>query len=387
MEVPNVPKPPEVMSHPISHQDRALSTGSRRHAEIFRSSGGRNINCSGFRGELDPEFHETETSNRSGHAERSSASSVRFHEEVIAMSSGCQEEDSGEEADVSTEDEAISETQKHDCLNGGLERVAHETGQATNHARKISSPRFVPEDAWGEKETHASKRKVDSSFNLKDRTSAGSSSTECSLLTSERHVWQKMLSWAVKCDILTGERLRYTPAVSTKRSPLKPSHEDPSHRYILWVSIRAALHGNTPDEELRNLQLLRQQYVDAVLSEVLSFEAPSTGSTVNSERRFALTYEAVRRLLEKVDMIESLYPSLRALARETPAYTTRAMHRQLDSLYAWMGLAKRIRQKMLSLRAWVGIELRNERKRCMAGTTDQDTAHCSIQVCTAKRLK
>lgn len=165
----------------------------------------------------------------------------------------------------------------------------------------------------------------------------------------ERLEWQAMLASVLAGDVLKSENTRI--AVALKSS----LEEENNPRASLWLGIRAKLHGRTEAEERRRLEERRLRTVDIIVKEVLAFrvtEVPE-GSDL-SPADHAL--QQVNAILCRIDIVYSLYPSLRAFYTEYRAATEPEFQQRCETLNTWSTVITSLRQQIALLRRWTGSE-------------------------------
>lgn len=165
----------------------------------------------------------------------------------------------------------------------------------------------------------------------------------------ERLEWQAMLASVLAGDVLKSENTRIAVA-------LKSSMEEENNlRATLWLGIRARLHGRTEDEERRRLEERRLRTVDTIVKEVLAFRVSAVpeGSDL-SPADHALN--EVHAVLCRLDIVYSLYPSLRAFYTEFRAATEPEFQQRCETLNTWSTVITSLRQQISLLRKWTGSE-------------------------------
>ncbi len=164
----------------------------------------------------------------------------------------------------------------------------------------------------------------------------------------ERLEWQAMLASVLAGDVLKSESTRIAVA-------LKMSNEEENPRAEIWLGIRAKLLGRTEEEERRYLEERRLRTADAIVKELLAFRVSDVppGSDL-SPADHAL--EEVNRMLCRLDIVYSLYPSLRQFYAEYRAATEPEFHQRVETLNTWSTVITSLRQQIALLRRWTGSE-------------------------------
>lgn len=158
----------------------------------------------------------------------------------------------------------------------------------------------------------------------------------------ERLEWQSMLASVLGGDILRGESSRIgveRPSSETYRKAIGQS---------LWWQIRARLRNRTEEEEKRRVEQRRHRVVDVVLEEIAEFSVKSEGPLD--------AVEQVAYILQKLGIIESLYPHQRALRLDKPLYDSEAFQSRIDALSAWYSVVTQLQAILSVLQKWTGTE-------------------------------
>ncbi|KAI0702419.1 kinase [Cytidiella melzeri] len=165
----------------------------------------------------------------------------------------------------------------------------------------------------------------------------------------ERLEWQAMLASVLDGDVLKSENTRIAVA-------LKLSHEEENNpRAEIWLGIRAHLHGRTEEEERRRLEERRLRTVDAIAKELLSFsvtEVPEDSDLSPADHAL----QEVNGILCRLDIVYSLYPSLRQFYAEFRTATESEFHQRVETLNTWSTVITSLRQQISLLRRWTGSE-------------------------------
>jgi mitogen-activated protein kinase kinase kinase len=182
----------------------------------------------------------------------------------------------------------------------------------------------------------------------------------------ERLEWQSMLASVLSGDILQGESSRIgvdRPGDEIFRKRLGQS---------LWWQIRARMRGRSEDEEKRRVEERRGRVVDAVLEEVESFGVKPTvrrhperslssetqpkdvPETDGNDEPSAL--DQVAYILQKMSIVESLYPHQAALRSAKPLYDSEAFQARIDALTSWFTLVTALQAQLQVLQKWTGSD-------------------------------
>lgn len=158
----------------------------------------------------------------------------------------------------------------------------------------------------------------------------------------ERMEWQSMLASVLGGDILRGESSRIgveLPSGKTYRKALGQS---------LWWQIRARLRNRTEDEERRRVEQRRNRVVDTVLEEIDNFTIKHDGDVSPLDQ--------VAYILEKLAVVESLYPHTHAFRLDKPLYNSDEFQAKVDALSAWYSIVTQLQTQLRTLQLWTGTE-------------------------------
>ncbi|KAH8100486.1 kinase [Cristinia sonorae] len=166
----------------------------------------------------------------------------------------------------------------------------------------------------------------------------------------ERLEWQTMLASVLAGDVLKAENTRIAVALKTSME------EENNLRADLWLGIQAKVHGTTEADVRKRMDERRLRIVDATIKEVMEFRVSDlppdcTGSTAADH-----ALGQVNAILRRVDIVHSLYPSLRCLYLDYPAATSNQFQQRCDALNTWSTVITSLRQNIEVLRKWTGSE-------------------------------
>lgn len=165
----------------------------------------------------------------------------------------------------------------------------------------------------------------------------------------ERLEWQAMLASVLAGDVLKSENSRI--AVALKSS----TDEESSLRVNLWLGIRAKMHGRTEAEERRRIEDRRLRIVDTIAKEILAFhvtEVPPDSDLSPADHAL----RQVNAILCRLDIVYSLYPSLRSFYNDYKAATETEFLARCDTLNTWSTVITSLRHQIALLRRWTGSE-------------------------------
>ncbi|KAJ1926420.1 Suppressor of Sensor Kinase (SLN1), partial [Linderina macrospora] len=182
----------------------------------------------------------------------------------------------------------------------------------------------------------------------------------------ERAEWQEMLTAALTGEVVDSEKKRLntqpddlmmnmsdTEFAASLSELLQNQDYRTLFKHIhteLWVGCRAAIRGRTTVQEKQTLESLRVKHVDNVLRSVMEF---NTERCVGSIEGFGATEQGeaefnkeclvqLQKLLRKVDYIEGLYPTLKALGDAKPLYVSAEFQARLSAMISWTNLVLRL---------------------------------------------
>ncbi|KAJ3051118.1 Suppressor of Sensor Kinase (SLN1), partial [Rhizophlyctis rosea] len=163
-----------------------------------------------------------------------------------------------------------------------------------------------------------------------------------SAITRERAEWQTMLASVLTGDVIRSEKRRISGSVNQKQQL--------DGMYQLWVGLRAHLRGRSNPEERQRVE---ERRVDAenILEEVLKFTI-----VTHPEGKGKTAYDQVVDILTKIERVEALYPTRKALMLDKPLYAGLAFQHKLEALNAWMAITNSLRLQLQVLKNWTGSE-------------------------------
>ncbi|KAJ3155098.1 Suppressor of Sensor Kinase (SLN1) [Geranomyces variabilis] len=162
---------------------------------------------------------------------------------------------------------------------------------------------------------------------------------EASPMNKERAQWQTMLASVLTGEVIRSEKRRITGTLTQKQQL--------DYQYQIWLGIRAYLRGRSVPEERQRIDERRVD-AEAAIDEILKFE-------VQSELEKS-PYEQVVDILAKVDRIEMLYPTRKALVLDKPLYAGLPFQHKVEALNSWMTVSNSLRSQLTVLKNWVGSE-------------------------------
>jgi mitogen-activated protein kinase kinase kinase len=162
----------------------------------------------------------------------------------------------------------------------------------------------------------------------------------------ERLEWQTMLASVLDGDVLKSEKTRIAVALDTSADEQNNLHLN------IWLGIRAKCHGRSEEEERKRLEERRLRTVDAVIEEIMTFRVED--SPAGDHTTAAL--KQVNAVLRRLDVAQSLYPTLKAFYQDKPAAAEGQFQARCDTLNTWSKVLTSLRRQLALLRKWTGSE-------------------------------
>jgi mitogen-activated protein kinase kinase kinase len=190
-----------------------------------------------------------------------------------------------------------------------------------------------------------------SRISLKDLKGAGADETiePTNPEERERLEWQAMLTSVLDGDVLKSEKTRIASALEILSTRDHGRHDG------IWLGLRANLSG-TPDIEARKLiDEKRRRYADNLYNDIMNFRIQTEGSP-DPDIPPPPPLEQVELILRRLDAIEDLYPTFKALYNDRPGYKETAFQLRRDALTAWINIASAVRHQLGSLKQWTGSD-------------------------------
>ncbi|KAF7320192.1 Protein kinase domain-containing protein [Mycena kentingensis (nom. inval.)] len=159
----------------------------------------------------------------------------------------------------------------------------------------------------------------------------------------EREQWRAMLASVLAGDVLKTEKTRIATVLSSTASEKEQYHSS------IFLGVRAKLHGKTVDEMRKKLDEQRIRIVDNIIEQVSGFCLEKGTSTPDAIKQ-------VSALLQRLDFIQSLYPSLKALDLDRPACKEPDFIARRDALITWANITSAIAYQIWRLQRWTGSE-------------------------------
>ena len=200
----------------------------------------------------------------------------------------------------------------------------------------------LPTDSHGPLETPEQLSTPQAEYNMLDHVASEDD-------PKKRMEWQKMLHSVLESDVLSSETKRIAAADATTPTPAQTM-------YGVWLSVRALHvgHKNTFDDaELEEHLVIeeRERLVPSVIDDVMQFRRPEPQA--GEDERKAL-YKAVHDVLERVDMVDELFPSQRQLEAAYPTWAQAPFQQKLAALQAWYNVVRELQAQVQLLHRWTG---------------------------------
>jgi mitogen-activated protein kinase kinase kinase len=165
----------------------------------------------------------------------------------------------------------------------------------------------------------------------------------------ERLDWQALLASVLSGDVLKSEKTRIAVALDSL------GDEQNNLQLNLWLGIRAKFHGRMVEEERRRLEERRLRTVDTVIKEVMTFKV-ADGKVSEATDMTAFALSEVSRVLRRLDVVQSLYPSLKAFYFDKPVAAGGAFQARCDTLNTWYSVLTTLKHHLALLRRWTGSD-------------------------------
>lgn len=165
----------------------------------------------------------------------------------------------------------------------------------------------------------------------------------------ERLEWQALLASVLSGDVLKSEKTRIAVALNSLGDEQTNTHLN------FWLGIRAKFHGRSVEEEKRKLEERRLRTVDGVINEILNFRVSDPEHNGTQDRTAAALSE-VSTILRRLDVVQSLYPTLKAFYLDKPAAAQSAFQARSDTLNTWYTVVTTLKHHFALLRRWTGSD-------------------------------
>uniref|UniRef100_A0A665X748 Mitogen-activated protein kinase kinase kinase 4 n=1 Tax=Echeneis naucrates TaxID=173247 RepID=A0A665X748_ECHNA len=124
---------------------------------------------------------------------------------------------------------------------------------------------------------------------------------------------------------------------------------------VIWLELQAwHARRSTSDQDL--FLFTARQAIPDIINEVLHFkvnyENPWGFSAMNRQR---LAFEQVKRVMELLESVEALYPSLQALQKDYEKYAARDFQGRVQALCLWLNITQDLNQKLRVMATVLGL--------------------------------
>lgn len=169
-----------------------------------------------------------------------------------------------------------------------------------------------------------------------------------SLQEKQRLEWLALLASVLSGDVLKSEKTRIAVALNSLGDEQTNTHLN------FWLAIRAKFHGRSMEEEKKKLEERRLRTVDGVINEVLNFEVKIQPGETRDQLTLAL--EQTNIVLRRLDVVQSLYPTLKAFYLDKPIALSSQFQERCDALNTWCTILTSLKHHFALLRRWTGSE-------------------------------
>ncbi|KAJ2896835.1 Suppressor of Sensor Kinase (SLN1), partial [Coemansia aciculifera] len=193
----------------------------------------------------------------------------------------------------------------------------------------------------------------------------------------ERVEWQKMLTAALTGQVVDSEKKRLNSQAADSSLFNLTDNEYAEHLsdllqsrdYVqqfrnihaeLWLECRAVIRGRTPLQEKQTLESLRATHTDTTLRAVMDFSVDRVAAMGDGDAQTAefstVCLVQLQKLLRRVDYVEGLYPTLRALSVAKPIYASELFQNKLKAIISWTNISVRLGLLHTMIQRWTGSQ-------------------------------
>uniref|UniRef100_A0AAX7VC82 Mitogen-activated protein kinase kinase kinase 4 n=1 Tax=Astatotilapia calliptera TaxID=8154 RepID=A0AAX7VC82_ASTCA len=126
---------------------------------------------------------------------------------------------------------------------------------------------------------------------------------------------------------------------------------------VIWLELQAwHARRSTGDQDL--FLFTARQAIPDIINEVLHFKVnydSLIGRELTHLQRQRLAFEQVKRVMELLESVEALYPSLQALQRDYEKYAARDFQGRVQALCLWLNITQDLNQKLRVMATVLGI--------------------------------
>uniref|UniRef100_A0A8C5H7I2 Mitogen-activated protein kinase kinase kinase 4 n=1 Tax=Gouania willdenowi TaxID=441366 RepID=A0A8C5H7I2_GOUWI len=128
---------------------------------------------------------------------------------------------------------------------------------------------------------------------------------------------------------------------------------------VIWLELQAwHARRSTGDQDL--FLFTARQAIPDIIHEVLHFKVnydnfACPSSNLNHLQRQRLAFEQVKRVMELLESVEALYPSLQALQKDYDKYAARDFQGRVQALCLWLNITQDLNQKLRVMATVLGL--------------------------------
>ncbi|KAF9023402.1 hypothetical protein BDZ89DRAFT_1069890 [Hymenopellis radicata] len=154
--------------------------------------------------------------------------------------------------------------------------------------------------------------------------------------------WQLLFASVLSGDVLKSEKTRIQRVLESS------ANKENDTKLNIWLGLRAKFHAKTLEEERKSVEERRVRFIDDIIKEVLTFHVDHTIEKTPLQQ--------VTDLLSRLDIAQSLYPSLARFYSEKPAALDAQFQVRWDALNTYFTVVTRLQDQMTLLQRWTGSE-------------------------------
>uniref|UniRef100_A0AAQ5XF10 Mitogen-activated protein kinase kinase kinase 4 n=1 Tax=Amphiprion ocellaris TaxID=80972 RepID=A0AAQ5XF10_AMPOC len=129
---------------------------------------------------------------------------------------------------------------------------------------------------------------------------------------------------------------------------------------VIWLELQA-WHARRSTNDQDYFLFTARQAIPDIINEVLHFKvnydslrgAQCSGACPSSRQRLA--FEQVKRVMELLESVEALYPSLQALQKDYEKYAARDFQGRVQALCLWLNITQDLNQKLRVMATVLGL--------------------------------
>ncbi|KAL4068303.1 hypothetical protein V8B97DRAFT_1974734 [Scleroderma yunnanense] len=156
--------------------------------------------------------------------------------------------------------------------------------------------------------------------------------------------WRYCLASVLRGHVLKSEKIRMAVALDSSREQQNNLHLN------IWLGLRAKYGGRSDADEKAYLEERRLRTVDPVIDEITNFRLK------DEEREPSLALKRVNTLLHRLDVAQSLYPTLKAFYADKSAAADSTFQARWDALNTWSNFFLSLRCHISLLQRWTASD-------------------------------